>query len=415
MKKTMILFLLALCLMLTINCAAENAPVVFRVGGLNISVPAEYAGLLVIEIPENSDGDILFTVSERASIEAAKANGETFSGAGWLFSIGRVSAERYHEMLCDDMSGAVVFARGADDGYYMYYHPTDVRMVREDYTYIEEDLKEWGALNEWAWSMRTKIIEENGLTPESHGNTEPDIYLARMLYRDGEKYTVSTTEYGPMESNGVKADEYIGKLFTGVTYEPVYDEEAPDGEYVVLNFPDDDIRFDFFLQEGKENYIRQVWNEGRNEQLYLAEFEDETIKASAVMHDLYLDMVLADSLGYTPDDMIGIWYEKIAGRCGIEISKGSEEGIYNVLINWGAGASETVVWTMTAKATGKGAELRYTDGKMSDIVFSSADQSTETVMYEDGTGSFDLLSTYELVWNDETGHAADNLLYVKER
>lgn len=32
----------------------------------------------------------------------------------------------------------------------------------------------------------------------------------------------------------------------------------PDGEYVVLSLPDEELRFDFFRAEGKENLIREV-------------------------------------------------------------------------------------------------------------------------------------------------------------
>ena len=74
-------------------------------------------------------------------------------------------------------------------------------------------------------------------------------------------------------------------LLNGATYENADDVEAPDGEYVVLNFPKDKVRFDFFLAEGSENVIREVW--GDNEQIYTATFTDDSIKASAVMQDWY--------------------------------------------------------------------------------------------------------------------------------
>ena len=56
-------------------------------------------------------------------------------------------------------------------------------------------------------------------------------------------------------------------------------------------------------------------------------------------------------LGYTPDSLIGSWSEKIAGRGYITIAKASDDR-YNVQVNWGNGASEMYVWTMTASPAG---------------------------------------------------------------
>lgn len=412
MKKMMILFIAVFLLVFAVNCFAEENTVVFNNGGLKFSVPEKYIDLLVIETPENNDRNIFFSASEKASIEAAEANGEFWEGAGWLFGIGTVTEDEYHEMLCRDMTGVQVFAKDGNGTYYMYYHPTDVRLVREDYTNIQDDMEGWRELNEWAGSMRETIIEENGLIPEKHGNTTLDMYLARLMYHTDENYTVSTTEYGPMKPNGVKASDFIEPLVNNVTFKYLPDEEAPDGEYVVLNFPEEDIRFDFFKMEGKENVIRMVWLDGQWEELLQAEFDDENIKASEIMNDFYHELVLANSLGYTADDLVGNWAEKIAGRGYIEISKDETTGSYNVMITWGSSAYETYSWTMTGYPTGRGAEIRYDDCTLVDIVFSSENQSTETVQYENGTGSFNLLSTYELVWNDETGHTAEDTVFI---
>ncbi len=332
MKKITSITVLVLFAILAANCFAEAGEVSFSISGLSFSIPADIAGQLTIETPEEIESNILFSVSETASIKAAEAAGYTWDGAGWLFSIGTVSEEKYHEMLCGDMNGVYVFAKDAEDVYYMYYHPTDVRLVREGNAYDEENLNAWGELNTWASSMPEQIISENGLTAVKHGNTMLDIYLARLLYHDDEKYTVSTTQYGPMEPNGIKASDYIEPLVNGAVYTVLNGEEAPDGEYVVLNFPDHDVRFDFFFVEGKENYIRQVWSDGSFETLYKAEFEDENLKASEIMNTMYLDMVLANSLGYTADDMVGVWADKIAGRCSIEIRKADTVGTYDVNI-----------------------------------------------------------------------------------
>ena len=411
MKKYVIAAFVMCLLIFSVNCFAEADTVVFNNAGLKLSVPAEYADFLVVETPENDENE-LFSVSEAASIEAAKAMGESGDGAGWLFSIGRVSQEKYHEMLCSEMAGAIVIAKDTDNKYYMFYHPTDVRLIREDHNYIDEELNFWGELNQWASGMKNVFVEENGLIPEKHGNSLMDMYLARMMFDDGLNYTVSTLEYGQMEPNGVKAADVIEPLFNNVSFKILRDAETPDGEYVVLNFPDEKTRFDFFLLDGKENIIRQTMGDGLYTTFYEAESDDPNLKASQIMLDLYHDMVLANSLGYTADSLVGTWAEKIAGRGSIQIIKGDAEGKYNVLIHWSGSAYEMYFWRMTAYATGRGAEISYEDCTLEDILFTDEEHSTTTVVYENGKGSFNLLSTYELIWDDETGHAADDTVFI---
>lgn len=387
--------------------------------GLTLSIPAEYSDLLAVDTPQDSEDGTLFSVSEKASIEAGKAQGMSDDdGAGWLFSIGRISEEDLHEMLCNDMSGMQVFAKDEDGNYYMFYHPTDVRLIRENNEEMEQAMESWSALNEWAWTVpETFVAENDGLTAETRGNTELDIYLARIAYLDDTDYTIGTTEYGPLSSDSVDAAPYLELLMNGATYERVDGEEAPDGEYVVLSFPEDDVRFDFFLAEGKENYIRQVWAED-NESLYKAVFADESIQASSVMQDWYNELAAAtdtdaSAAGQGPDEMVGTWAEKIAGRGNIEIKKGAQEGRYDVQINWGSSAFETAVWTMTASSSGNDGVLTYDDGKMSVITFSEDGTESEEVKYENGTGSFYLNDKHQLVWQDDVDHSGDDTVFIK--
>lgn len=292
MKKFFIFGLVIFSLLSAASCFAST----FTNDGMNLTIPEDIEALLTVEVPENDARGILFTVSETESIEAAKKQDAAWDGAGFLFSIGRASEKAMHEMLCNDMSGQIVFAGDGKGTYYVFYHPTDVRMVREDYQ-DQEAIGRWTTLNEWAGTVRDSFIAENeGLTAEQHGNTVLDIDLARILYQEGTHYTVSTTEFGPIEAGKVDAAEFIKPLTENVVYEIVDGEEAPDGEYVVLNFPEDDVRFDFFKMEGKENYVRQVWSQEQNEMLYKAVFADETIKASRIMEELYQAMVKAENL-----------------------------------------------------------------------------------------------------------------------
>ena len=278
-----------------------EAAVVYENEGMKLLIPLEYDELLVTEVPENSPDGTLFTVSEKASVEAAGG----------------------------EMSGNEIFARDADENYYVYRHPTDVRFFRESYENVETDMQIWSELNEWAWgTVRDSFVKENGsLTAERYGNSELEICLARICFADETGYTISTTEFGPKEPGLVDPIPFAGRLMNGVSYELVDGEEAPDGEYVVLNFPEIGCRFDFFRMEGKENYIRWVWGEDY-ELLYRAVFDDEAVKASEVMSEWYDALVIDEemrALGFRPDDLVGTWSEKIAGRGVITITKGGED------------------------------------------------------------------------------------------
>ena len=412
MKKFVSLCLVLFTFVITVSCFAQTS---YTNDGMTLTVPEEFADKVLVETPENSAKGTLFSVSEIESIEAAKKAGYTWEGAGWLFDLCRVSEEEMHELRCSDHPGYIIFAKDPDGNYYVYYHPTDVRFVREDYS-DPAAMETWTKLSEWSRSVRDSFITENeGLTPEKFSYTSLDSYLARVAYKDDMNYTVSTLEYGPQQPNGIKAVDYIDSLTHDVIYTSLYDAEAPDGEYLVLNFPDIDLRFDFFFMDGKENYIRQVWFNGENSLLYKAEFEDESIKASEVMNDFYHAIVLQNSLGYTADEMVGTWAEKIAGRGVIEISKSEEDGKYDIVIDWSASAWQKAHWEMTAEATGNGAELRYENGKYSILTWQSEDNMTEEEVYTNGTGSFNLLSTYELTWNDEMEHAGDDTVFISAK
>ena len=117
-------------------------------------------------------------------------------------------------------------------------------------------------------------------------------------------------------------------------------------------------------------------------------------------------------LGYTPDSMIGTWSEKTAGRGNIVIEKTSDDR-YNIQVNWGNGAEEMYVWTMTASPVESNV-LHYDDCSHSIIVFAEDGSDSETLVYENGSGEFTLLSTNELLWQDDVEGAGQDTLFISE-
>ena len=272
--------------------ADAAADAVYTNEGFTLTVPAKYDDLLFTTTPEE-DG-MLFMCSEIASIKAAQEQGNDIDGAGWLFSIQKTDEASLNQMLCEDMSGVQPFATDGNGNYFLFCSPTDVRLIRDNFD-DPKDMELWTELNEWAASVPGTFLSENPqLTAAKFGNTDVDMHLARIAFDDDVNYTISTLEFLELEPKDVDPAPYLEKLRNNVTYEPVK-EEAPDGEYVVLAFPDEGVRFDFFFAEDGRNYIREVWGEDPEwEQLYKANFEDGSIDATEVMAEWYDALAVAN-------------------------------------------------------------------------------------------------------------------------
>lgn len=269
--------------------------------GMSLLIPLEYDELVTVDT-ENADlAGLLFTVSEKASVEAAEAEEHGDWGMGWLFSIGRVSKAELDEMMSADMSNAAVFARDGDGNYYMFYHASDVRFYRvgEVYQDDQDGWQQWEMLSEWAYQdVRNSFIAENpGLTAYTVTNTGVDIYLARLACWDDIEYTLGSVAFGPLSPDGVDAAPYVERLRSGVTFETVDSSQTPSGEFFVLNFPDSGggERFDFFAAGG--NYVREVYGpNGEYEILYKAAYADGTTESSEIVADWYFALAAANGL-----------------------------------------------------------------------------------------------------------------------
>ena len=272
--------------------ADAAADAVYTNEGFTLTVPAKYDDLLFTTTPEE-DG-MLFMCSEIASIKAAQEQGRDIDGAGWLFSIRKIDEASLNQKLCDDMSGEQPFATDGNGNYFLFCTPTDVRLIRDNYD-NPEDMEIWTELNEWAATVPDTFLSENPqLTAAKFGNTDIDMHLARIAFDADANYTISTLEFLELEPKDVDPAPYLEKLRNNVTYVPV-EEEAPAGEYVVLAFPDEGVRFDFFFVEDGRNYIREVWREDSEwEKLYRADFEDESIDATEVMAEWYDALAVAN-------------------------------------------------------------------------------------------------------------------------
>ena len=263
-------------------------------GGCTLSIPAAYADRLNTELPADAPADALFTVAEQASIDAAAAKGYDGAGAGWLFAIGRISEDEARQLLCGDMTGREIFAKDGENNYFLFLRPTDVRFERETTEQMIADSDVWAELNEWAVAAKDRFIEDNGLTAVHYGNSLLEIGLNRAAYATGVNYTLSTTAYGPLEPvESVDAAACVAAALDGLCVEYAEPEKSPDGEYIVLNFPDDGERFDFFRADG--NLVRRVTENG--ETWFRTAYPDGETRILDAMEDWYDALAAAHGKG----------------------------------------------------------------------------------------------------------------------
>ena len=116
----------------------------------------------------------------------------------------------------------------------------------------------------------------------------PDVKdtLDRIAAGEITNYTISSLKHGPLEPEGTDPAPYLDVLRSEATFETRDADETPDGEYLVLAVPDENIRFDFLPNYDGKNYIRAVENE-TEETLFLAQYKDTGINTYDVMSSWY--------------------------------------------------------------------------------------------------------------------------------
>ena len=379
----------------------KNAPAEVYFDEYSVPIPQEYFERLYyayygVEDVETGE-ELLLVVSEGASVDAAETMGEEDAeGIGELFRISRVSEERLHELLCGDMSGIQVFAKDEEGRYYLFCTPTDVRYVRETTEKMTEDINDWSELNDWVHSeLIDNILDANSaLTPVSYTNTTLDMYLARIAYAKDVKYTISDTQYGPLENgkfDGAKYAEYL----LGGNFKEAEDTKAPDGEYVVLNFPDEGVRYDFFTAD--RNLVREV-RDGY-ETIYKRVYEGSVTNTEA-MEGWYLD--LAEQSGKKEDykeldPFLGEWAEEFAGRGFMTVTKSVAPAKADIEVRWPGSAFEVSTWSITANLSFDG-KLVY--DKCKHIVTEYDEDGNGTVVSEvtDEGGFISIDNEGKLIW-----------------
>ncbi|SFH95795.1 hypothetical protein SAMN04487861_10979 [Selenomonas ruminantium] len=268
------------------SATASLKTCIYQQAGLYLRIPRDLDHLLLIK---TGSGQQLFSVAERASVEAAKKEMPAYDGAGWLFAIGKVTETELHEMLCADMSGRELFAQDQAGSYFIFYHPTDVRYMRESADAMRQDQETWSKLCAWAHNdVPQHFIADNGLIALTADNSPIGIHLARISYKPATKYTLAQNDQNPRTGNRLQAASFVNMLLYGNTFETVPDKKAPQGELVTLTLPGEKVSLAFFQRDGS-TYVLESRPDGEKT-LYQAIPREEHAEALAVMQDWYTSL-----------------------------------------------------------------------------------------------------------------------------
>ena len=217
-------------------------------------------------------------------------------------------------------------------------------------------------------------------------------------------YTISMTEYGTLEPKGFDPTTYIS-LLQDMQVESAGIGEAPDGEYVVLAFPEENIRFDFFLAFPEKNLFRLVEADG-NEILYQAFPPEDRACISGVMTAWYSS--LADDQGLIPqieahlpdpgwvlDSINGqVWQDD---RAVLDVFLEDTDN-YKVLISWGSSAWENTEWVYACEYDAGTQTLRARHVTCDNVLWDENGNETRTeVMDQDSEAVFALSGEGKLV------------------
>lgn len=216
-----------------------------------------------------------------------------------------------------------------------------------------------------------------------------DIERVMNLFLTGENpdYSISTLEYGPLASHTVDAAPFAGALLNGAIYTESQ-EEVPDGEYAVLNLWDEQLRFDFFFADGKQNIIREIADD--RETLYQVSFENDTHATAIVSSwvDALAKALNADTEWVSDEDVPEMKGELVDGRYVIRVNLKPED---------------TGVWRAGDPQDGSAVRLVSTEMKNGQMtaVYEAVGDGSATVSIRHCHGSIcDALHTFDLLVRD---------------
>jgi len=185
-----------------------------------------------------------------------------------------------------DMTGRELFAQDEQGSYYIFYHPTDVRYMRETPAAMKRDQEIWSSLCNWAWQdVRKNFLADNNLLSLQADNSAVGIYLARTIYKPAPRYSLKLPGKKKCTSNAAQATPFVNMLLYGNTYEMIQKAPQPQGKAITLTLPREKAALDFFQADGA-TYVRER-RPGLRDNYYKSVPLEEHAEAWSVLQDWY--------------------------------------------------------------------------------------------------------------------------------
>ncbi len=112
------------------------------------------------------------------------------------------------------------------------------------------------------------------------------------------------------------------------------------------------------------------------------------------------------------DEYLGTWWDTWSKRCNMSISQAEREGYYNIIIQWSSSASQCTYWDLQGYYSDEG-KIEYT-GKMVESNTTEEGYTSETLLYENGTGILQLTDDGKIRWTDNVENAGQDCLFEKD-
>ena len=170
-------------------------------------------------------------------------------------------------------------------------------------------------------------------------------------------WTLATTEYGVMTPPAGYDFNAAAQTIQQAKLTPADAKETPEGEYIVLNFPEENVRFDFFcFAADRPSYVRQVNADG-SEQLFTATMPEDVFVTPEMALEAEAN-ALAEATGISSGEIVAnvpeedgwirdavmngtVWVDD---RASLEVFLEDTDN-FKVLISWGSSAWEHTEWT----------------------------------------------------------------------
>ena len=244
-------------------------------------------------------------------------------------------------------------------------------------------------------SCFTCLAESSAMLTVEEAKEFYDEYLGRIISEEDEiDYYVGTVEYGEQASSEVDPAEYIGWLQKADLVAADIDE-APEGEYVFLRFPDH-CQFDFFQGDAEKNYVRLIlFGDTEKSVLLQAVFPDDVYMTISGFVQMWAnELAVANGIqgedeefepalplpeaGWFRDSVDGaVWQDD---RASLEVIP--EGDGYKVLIIWGSSAWEMTEWTYACYYDMEEDKLTAINVICDDVVYDENGNETRTTVLE---------------------------------